>query len=158
MAEPNAVAQALARLESVETAESAYGTTGCHFIHTVALETIPPVAEAFARAGYYLEMLTALDMRATEQAMHLVYQFNRLGAPDRHRVRAVLPAGTAAPSIAAIFQAANWYEREAFDMLGVTFDGHPSLTRILTEEGADYHPLLKDFGVVEPAAPEASNG
>jgi NADH-quinone oxidoreductase subunit C len=49
------------------------------------------------------------------------------------------------PSLSRLYRAADWHEREAFDMFGIQFQGHPDLKRILMWEGYPYHPLLKDF-------------
>lgn len=49
------------------------------------------------------------------------------------------------PSLSAFWQAANWHEREAYDMFGIVFEGHPDPRRIYLEEDADFYPLRKDF-------------
>jgi len=49
------------------------------------------------------------------------------------------------PSLAAFWRAANWHEREAYDMFGIVFDGHPDLRRIFLEEDADFYPLRKEY-------------
>lgn len=49
------------------------------------------------------------------------------------------------PSITSLYDGANWYEREAYDLFGIFFVGHPDLRRIMTDYGFDGHPLRKDF-------------
>jgi hypothetical protein len=49
------------------------------------------------------------------------------------------------PSLTSLYPAADWYEREAYDLFGVLFVGHPDLRRLLTDYGFDGHPLRKDF-------------
>src|SRR5208337_4546066 len=63
----------------------------------------------------------------------------------RVRVKVATDEATPVPSVPAVFPAANWCEREAYDMFGILFDGHPDLRRILTDYGFDGHPLRKDF-------------
>ena len=52
------------------------------------------------------------------------------------------------PSLVEIWNSANWYEREAFDLFGIVFEGHPDLRRILTDYGFTGHPFRKDFPLI----------
>jgi NADH-quinone oxidoreductase subunit C len=63
----------------------------------------------------------------------------------RIRVKVSTDEETPVPSIASIYPAANWFEREAYDLFGILFSGHPDLRRILTDYGFEGHPLRKDF-------------
>lgn len=54
------------------------------------------------------------------------------------------------PSVFSIYPAADWFEREAFDMMGITYSGHPNLTRILTTDDWVGHPCRKDYKIIEP--------
>ncbi|MCA3554205.1 NADH-quinone oxidoreductase subunit C [Aestuariivirga sp.] len=63
----------------------------------------------------------------------------------RIRVKVETDEDTAVPSVISVFPAANWYERETFDLYGVLFSDHPDLRRILTDYGFAGHPLRKDF-------------
>ncbi len=76
-----------------------------------------------------------------------VYHLLSIAKNRRVRVR-VFAADDDFPvlsSVTAIWSAANWYEREAFDLYGIVFDGHPDLRRILTDYGFVGHPFRKDF-------------
>ena len=73
--------------------------------------------------------------------------YNLLSLSWNHRVRVVVStdAATPVPSVADIWPCATWYEREAWDMYGIVFDGQPDLRRLLTDYGFEGHPLRKDF-------------
>ncbi|MGO8777934.1 MAG: NADH-quinone oxidoreductase subunit C [Rhodomicrobium sp.] len=76
-----------------------------------------------------------------EAVYHLLSVHNNL----RVRVKTSTDSASPVPSIVELFPAANWYEREAFDLYGILFEGHPDLRRILTDYGFRGHPLRKDF-------------
>ena len=73
--------------------------------------------------------------------------YNLLSPRHNLRIRVKVPASesTPVPSVAGIFSAANWFERETWDMYGVFFADHPDLRRLLTDYGFEGHPLRKDF-------------
>ncbi len=78
-----------------------------------------------------------------------VYHLLSLTHNERLRVRVFCPADDfpLVDSVIGVWPAANWFEREAFDLFGIVFDGHPDLRRILTDYGFIGHPFRKDFPV-----------
>ena len=68
------------------------------------------------------------------------------GAP-RVRLQVWLDDGEPAPSVVGIWPTADWHEREAFDLFGIRFDGHPNLSRILMDDDWEGHPLRKDYPI-----------
>ncbi len=70
----------------------------------------------------------------------------RQGAP-RIRVQVWLDDGEAVPSVVSIWPTADWHEREAWDMMGIRFEGHPNLARILMDDDWEGHPLRKDYPI-----------
>ena len=87
--------------------------------------------------------LSGVDYPQREKRFDIVYLL--LSPKLNRRVRVKIATDEAAPSIVSVFPAADWYEREAYDLFGILFDGHPDLRRILTDYGFDGHPLRKDF-------------
>lgn len=89
--------------------------------------------------------ITAIDYPGDERRFCVVYHFLSMYRNQRIRVKARVREEEIVPSITGIFPAANWFEREVFDMFGILFSGHPDLRRILTDYGFRGHPLRKDF-------------
>ncbi len=79
----------------------------------------------------------------------VVYQLLSIKYNHRLRLRCFAPGDTPrVPSVVDLWPAANWYEREAFDLYGILFDGHPDLRRLLTDYGFVGHPFRKDFPLI----------
>jgi NADH-quinone oxidoreductase subunit C len=89
--------------------------------------------------------LCGADYPERERRFDVVYHLLSMTRNLRIRVKIQVDEDTAVPSITPVYPNADWYEREAFDMYGVFFDGHPDLRRILTDYGFHGHPLRKDF-------------
>jgi len=89
--------------------------------------------------------LCGVDYPERDERFDVVYHLLSPWLNQRIRVRAMTDEETPVPSIVALFPAANWFEREAYDLYGILFDGHPDLRRILTDYGFQGHPLRKDF-------------
>jgi NADH-quinone oxidoreductase subunit C len=93
----------------------------------------------------FLMYITAVDY-PDEDKLTLVYHYFSYRDEQSLMVKAdITRRDGMARSIAHIYAAADWLEREIYDLFGVTFDGHPNLKRILTPEGFEGYPLLKDF-------------
>ena len=75
----------------------------------------------------------------------VVYHLLSVSKNARIRVKVETDETSPVPSVVAVYPAANWFEREAFDMYGVLFSGHPDLRRILTDYGFSGYPMRKDF-------------
>jgi NADH-quinone oxidoreductase subunit C len=85
------------------------------------------------------------DYPARTKRFDVVYHLLSPYKNRRVRVKVQADEDTQVPSSISVFPAANWYERETFDLYGVLFSDHPDLRRILTDYGFSGHPLRKDF-------------
>ena len=77
----------------------------------------------------------------------VVYHLYNIDANRRVRLKVSTAAGESVPTSVLVYRGMNWLEREAYDMYGIRFEGHPDMTRILLWEGFNGHPLRKDFPV-----------
>jgi NADH-quinone oxidoreductase subunit C len=89
--------------------------------------------------------LTAVDYPTRVHRFDVVTHLLSPKHNRRIRVKILTDEDTAVPSLCEIYPAANWFERETYDLFGVLFSGHPDLRRLLTDYGFDGHPLRKDF-------------
>jgi NADH-quinone oxidoreductase subunit C len=89
--------------------------------------------------------MTAVDYPENEKRFKLIYNLLSLEQNIRIIIQADVDDGMEVESITDIFNAACWYEREIWDMFGISFNQNPDLRRILTDYGFEGHPLRKDF-------------
>ncbi len=89
--------------------------------------------------------ICGVDYPERKNRFDLVYHLLSPWLNHRIRVRIETDARTPVQSVVDVYPAADWFEREAFDLYGILFDGHPDLRRILTDYGFQGHPLRKDF-------------
>ena len=89
--------------------------------------------------------ICGVDWPSREKRFDVVYHLLSPRLNQRVRVKLHVDEETPVPSVVEVFPAADWYEREAYDMYGILFSGHPDLRRLLTDYGFQGYPLRKDF-------------
>ena len=124
--------------------------TGAEFAHGELTLRIEPddilaVLEFFKRQQQFerLSTVTAVDRYPLEPRFEIVYHLQSVARNLRVRLKASV-AGEIS-SATAVYAAANWYEREVFDLFGVVFSGHPNPKRIMMPDDWDGYPLRRDF-------------
>ncbi|HVG09798.1 MAG TPA: NADH-quinone oxidoreductase subunit C [Thermoanaerobaculia bacterium] len=95
----------------------------------------------------YLIDICGVDYPKREPRFDVVYHLHSFETNRRIRLKVSADEATPVPTVCGVWRVANWCEREAYDMFGIRFDGHPDLTRILLWEGFNGFPLRKDFPV-----------
>ena len=118
----------------------------------VARDRIRDVCAAAKADGYnYLVDLSGVDYSSYPaykgERFAVAYVLYSFAKNKRIRLKTTTDINTPVPSVTTVWKTANWQEREAFDMFGIRFDGHPNLERILMWEGFNGHPLRKDFPI-----------
>ncbi len=118
-------------------------STGIKY-HIFEREKVREIAQELKENGFdYISFITAIDRK---EFLEVVYLFRNLDTGEEIFLKSKVPADDPRiPSIADIYYGANWLEREAYDLLGVIFEGHPDLRRILLPPDYEGHPLRKDF-------------
>jgi NADH-quinone oxidoreductase subunit C len=116
---------------------------------TIAAEAIRPAAATVQAAGYnFFEDVTAVDWFPSSPRFQLSYHILSHAYKERLRLRVLLDGDApSVESITSVWPAANFYEREVFDLFGISFVGHPNLRRIMMPDDWQGHPLRKDYPV-----------
>ena len=146
MDDPDVAALAEALPEAVAAADRFAGDVTA----TISRERIVEACRFLKEEQGYLFLvdLTAVDWPEREEGrFDVIYWMHRFDDSKRLRLRVILGADEAIPTVTGVWKVADWMEREAFDMFGIIFEGHPNLERILTWEGFNGHPLRKDFPI-----------
>jgi len=104
----------------------------------------------FLRGDQQCKFETLLDIAGVDyperpERFDIVYHLLSMTLNQRIRIKLSTDEESPVPSVVEVYSAANWYEREAFDMYGVLFSGHPDMRRLLTDYGFEGYPLRKDF-------------
>jgi NADH-quinone oxidoreductase subunit C len=110
-------------------------------------ETATAAAHLKKDLGFDLLLdISSVDHFGDEPRYEVVYEFYSVSSKTHLRVKAkVSEDDSVLPSVASVYETANWHEREVYDMMGIEFSGHPDLRRILMWEGYPFFPLRKDF-------------
>lgn len=120
-------------------------------ILVVARESLPEIARYCRDAEKFdfLTDLTAVDWPRREKRFDVVLNLYSFSKNERLRVKVHAAENDPVPSVSSVWPAANWLERECFDMFGIRFEGHPDLRRILLPEEWQGHPLRKDYDILQ---------
>ncbi|RUM99698.1 NADH-quinone oxidoreductase subunit C [Pseudaminobacter arsenicus] len=89
--------------------------------------------------------ISGADYPARQKRFDVVYHLLSPRQNLRIRLKVATDEDTPVPSLTGVFPGADWFEREAYDLYGILFSGHPDLRRLLTDYGFEGHPLRKDF-------------
>jgi NADH-quinone oxidoreductase subunit C len=97
----------------------------------------------------FLVDVTAVDWPKRAERFDLVYILHSFARNERVRIKTYIPDGFKPRSATSLYPAANWLEREVFDMFGIEFADHPDLRRILLPDEWQGHPLRKDYSIIQ---------
>lgn len=116
----------------------------------VSKENLKKVLSFLKQEGYEVLMdLTAIDYLVPTVRTKIVYWLHNPTNFQRLRIVLFITRQETIPSVTDLWEGANWYERELYDMFGVTFEGHPDLKRILMPDDWRGHPMRRDYSLTE---------
>ena len=129
----------------IENAVVTYGELAITVPASVIVEVV-----TFLKRDAQCQFISFLDVCGVDypsrpQSFDVVYHLLSPRQNQRIRIKVMTDEDTPVPSITGVFPGADWFEREAYDLYGILFSGHPDLRRILTDYGFEGHPLRKDF-------------
>ena len=136
---------AAAQPQSVQSADVEFGELTIHGVRDHIVELL-----RFLIVDSQCKFETLIDLAGVDypdrgERFEVVYHLLSMRLNQRIRIKISTAEDDPVPSIVDVYPSADWYEREAFDMYGIAFSGHPDLRRILTDYGFEGHPMRKDF-------------
>ena len=131
--------------DSVLSIKEEYGQIIFDIVPSAIIEVVTYLRSKKGFSFTTLIDITAIDFPAKEKRFQLIYHFLSMTENKRCKITMAVSDKEAVNSVTPVFECANWFEREIFDLFGITFSSHPDLRRILTDYGFEGHPLRKDF-------------
>ena len=131
--------------DKVARADIAYGELTLH----AEAENVVPVM-TFLRDDAACQFVSIIDICGADypsraKRFDVIYHLLSPRKNVRVRIKVQTDEDTPVPSVTGVYPGADWFEREAYDLYGILFSGHPDLRRLLTDYGFEGHPLRKDF-------------
>ena len=134
--------------DSILEAGSLYGNEWAQVSAEKIVEVVRYLKETRGLEFNMMMDLCGVDYPERAERFEVVYHLYSLSTKKRIRLKVrVTEANPTVPSITSLYKAANWFERECFDLFGIRFEGHPNLKRILLYDEFEGHPLRKDYPV-----------
>src|SRR3989338_9016867 len=128
------------------TATTVFRGDVTHVVEARALRRLLSFLKSDAELQFnYLVDVLAVDYYDREPRFEVVYHLYSIPKKHRLRVKVRVAANEPVPTVSDLWQGADWREREAFDMFGIVFEGHPNLKRIYLPQDWDGYPLRKDY-------------
>ncbi|MEJ5019111.1 NADH-quinone oxidoreductase subunit C [Ochrobactrum vermis] len=131
--------------DAIEEAKLAYGELALSVPAASIISVLTFLRDDVQCQFVNLTDISGVDYPQRAKRFDVVYQLMSPRQNQRIRIKVQADEDTLVPSAVSVFVGAEWYEREAYDMYGILFSGHPDLRRILTDYGFEGHPLRKDF-------------
>jgi len=131
--------------EAIDTVKVAHGELTIFAVREQIVPLIRALRDESNCLFQTLVDICGVDYPEREERFEVVYHLLSMRLNQRVRLKIQTDEQTPVSSLTGVFPAANWYEREAFDMYGIQFADHPDMRRLLTDYGFEGYPLRKDF-------------